>query len=306
MGISLAEFVRGAVHDRLTVAQQSPWMRNRAIRVRVPPLTKLATAQKAEFCFKRPVSVPPARSTSALTFLSFIHELPIRITCQEIRRSEADSRGCSRTCDHEGRADSGMLVNGSAPRVDRSDFGFLIHNSVSGSTSITNAVAGHFCRRSPTRWASSRSASPRRRRAPSPPSRPSTSRADDLTDPAPANTFAHLDSTIVLERSIAELGIYPAVDPLASVSKALAGRHRRRGALRRRPRACSASSSATRTCRTSSRSSASTSSRPRTSRPSTAPARSSASSRSRSRSPRCSPARPASTSPSRRPSAASR
>ncbi|MCH8473942.1 MAG: F0F1 ATP synthase subunit beta [Opitutales bacterium] len=45
--------------------------------------------------------------------------------------------------------------------------------------------------------------------------------ADDLTDPAPANTFAHLDSTIVLERSIAELGIYPAVDPLASFSKAL-------------------------------------------------------------------------------------
>ena len=46
--------------------------------------------------------------------------------------------------------------------------------------------------------------------------------ADDLTDPAPANTFAHLDSTIVLERSIAELGIYPAVDPLFSVSNALA------------------------------------------------------------------------------------
>src|SRR5207249_9605433 len=46
--------------------------------------------------------------------------------------------------------------------------------------------------------------------------------ADDLTDPAPANTFAHLDSTIVLERSIAELGIYPAVDPLASTSKELA------------------------------------------------------------------------------------
>src|SRR6266567_8010707 len=45
--------------------------------------------------------------------------------------------------------------------------------------------------------------------------------ADDLTDPAPANTFAHLDSTIVLERSIAELGIYPAVDPLASTSRAL-------------------------------------------------------------------------------------
>src|SRR5476649_2115483 len=45
--------------------------------------------------------------------------------------------------------------------------------------------------------------------------------ADDLTDPAPATTFAHLDATIVLERSIAELGIFPAVDPLASTSKAL-------------------------------------------------------------------------------------
>ena len=45
--------------------------------------------------------------------------------------------------------------------------------------------------------------------------------ADDLTDPAPATTFAHLDSTIVLERRIQELGIYPAVDPLASNSSAL-------------------------------------------------------------------------------------
>jgi F-type H+-transporting ATPase subunit beta len=45
--------------------------------------------------------------------------------------------------------------------------------------------------------------------------------ADDLTDPAPATTFAHLDATIVLERAIAELGIYPAVDPLASTSRAL-------------------------------------------------------------------------------------
>lgn len=45
--------------------------------------------------------------------------------------------------------------------------------------------------------------------------------ADDLTDPAPANTFAHLDSTIVLDRRIAELAIYPAVDPLGSTSKAL-------------------------------------------------------------------------------------
>jgi F-type H+-transporting ATPase subunit beta len=45
--------------------------------------------------------------------------------------------------------------------------------------------------------------------------------ADDLTDPAPANTFAHLDSTTVLERSIVEKGIYPAVDPLKSTSRAL-------------------------------------------------------------------------------------
>ncbi len=45
--------------------------------------------------------------------------------------------------------------------------------------------------------------------------------ADDLTDPAPANTFAHLDSTTVLERAIVEKGIYPAVDPLNSVSRAL-------------------------------------------------------------------------------------
>jgi F-type H+/Na+-transporting ATPase subunit beta len=46
--------------------------------------------------------------------------------------------------------------------------------------------------------------------------------ADDLTDPAPATTFAHLDATIVLDRAIAELGICPAVDPLASTSRALA------------------------------------------------------------------------------------
>jgi len=43
--------------------------------------------------------------------------------------------------------------------------------------------------------------------------------ADDLTDPAPATAFAHLDATSVLERKIAELGIYPAVDPLASTSR---------------------------------------------------------------------------------------
>jgi len=45
--------------------------------------------------------------------------------------------------------------------------------------------------------------------------------ADDYTDPAPATTFAHLDSTIALERSLAEQGLYPSVDPLASSSRAL-------------------------------------------------------------------------------------
>jgi F-type H+/Na+-transporting ATPase subunit beta len=45
--------------------------------------------------------------------------------------------------------------------------------------------------------------------------------ADDLTDPAPATTFAHLDATTVLSRAISELGIYPAVDPLDSTSTML-------------------------------------------------------------------------------------
>ena len=45
--------------------------------------------------------------------------------------------------------------------------------------------------------------------------------ADDLTDPAPATTFSHLDATSVLSRQIAELGIYPAVDPLDSTSRIL-------------------------------------------------------------------------------------
>ena len=45
--------------------------------------------------------------------------------------------------------------------------------------------------------------------------------ADDITDPAPATTFSHLDSTIVLNRALTEIGIYPAVDPLASTSSAL-------------------------------------------------------------------------------------
>ena len=60
--------------------------------------------------------------------------------------------------------------------------------------------------------------------------------ADDLTDPAPATTFAHLDATIVLERAIAELGIYPAVDPLASTSRALDAGNCGAGTLRGRPR----------------------------------------------------------------------
>src|SRR5213082_2905401 len=45
--------------------------------------------------------------------------------------------------------------------------------------------------------------------------------ADDITDPAPATAFAHLDATTVLSRQIAELGIYPAVDPLSSTSRIL-------------------------------------------------------------------------------------
>src|ERR1700756_5919377 len=45
--------------------------------------------------------------------------------------------------------------------------------------------------------------------------------ADDLTDPAPATTFSHLDATTVLSRQIVELGIYPAVDPLDSTSRVL-------------------------------------------------------------------------------------
>jgi F0F1-type ATP synthase beta subunit len=48
--------------------------------------------------------------------------------------------------------------------------------------------------------------------------------ADDLTDPAPATTFAHLDAQTVLSRAITELGIYPAVDPLESTSRMLDAR----------------------------------------------------------------------------------
>ena len=114
--------------------------------------------------------------------------------------------------------------------------------------------------------------------------------ADDLTDPAPATTFAHLDATIVLERSIAELGIYPAVDPLASTSRALAPEVVGAGALRRRARACRRCCSASRICRTSSPFSAWTNCRPKTRSPSSARARSSGSSASRSARRRSSPA----------------
>ena len=62
--------------------------------------------------------------------------------------------------------------------------------------------------------------------------------ADDLTDPSPATTFAHLDATLVLSRQIAELGIYPAVDPLDSTSRHSRSASRRRRALQRR--ACGA------------------------------------------------------------------
>jgi F-type H+-transporting ATPase subunit beta len=113
--------------------------------------------------------------------------------------------------------------------------------------------------------------------------------ADDLTDPAPATAFAHLDATTVLNRAITEKGIYPAVDPLDSTSTILAPR-RRRGATTRWPARSSACCSATRICRTSSRSSAWTSCRRTTRSPWRAPARSSASWASRSTSPRRSPA----------------
>ena len=88
--------------------------------------------------------------------------------------------------------------------------------------------------------------------------------ADDLTDPAPAATFTHLDATTVLSRAITEKGIYPAVDPLDSTSRILTRDAVGERALRGRDRASRRSSSATRTCRTSSPSSAWTSSPTRT------------------------------------------
>ena len=98
--------------------------------------------------------------------------------------------------------------------------------------------------------------------------------ADDLTDPAPATSFAHLDATTVLNRAISELGIYPAVDPLDSTQPRARAARRRPGALRNRPRASSRCCSATSRCRTSSRSWAWTSCPKRISSPSPARARS--------------------------------
>jgi F-type H+/Na+-transporting ATPase subunit beta len=88
--------------------------------------------------------------------------------------------------------------------------------------------------------------------------------ADDLTDPAPATSFAHLDATTVLSRAIAEKGIYPAVDPLDSTSRMLDPRIVGEEHYAS-PARCRRSCSATSRCRTSSPSSAWTSCRKRTS-----------------------------------------
>ena len=88
--------------------------------------------------------------------------------------------------------------------------------------------------------------------------------ADDYTDPAPFTTFTHLDATTELSRQIAALGIYPAVDPLASTSNILAPEIVGRAPLRRAPGGCRRCCSATRSSRTSSPSSVSTSSPRRT------------------------------------------
>ena len=89
--------------------------------------------------------------------------------------------------------------------------------------------------------------------------------ADDITDPAPHTAFAHLDATTVLSRPLTALGIYPAVDPLDSTSRALDPADRRCRALSGRAPRSSRSCSATRTSRTSSPSSASTNCPKRTS-----------------------------------------
>ena len=79
--------------------------------------------------------------------------------------------------------------------------------------------------------------------------------ADDLTDPAPAASFAHLDATTTLNRAISELGIYPAVDPLDSTSRVLEPARRRRRSTTKPPAAFRKRCRSTSRCRTSSRSS---------------------------------------------------
>jgi F-type H+/Na+-transporting ATPase subunit beta len=74
---------------------------------------------------------------------------------------------------------------------------------------------------SPRKWAPSKNALPPPNAALSPRCKPSTCPADDPTDPAPATTFAHLDSTISLDRQLSAQALYPAVDPLQSYSKIL-------------------------------------------------------------------------------------
>ena len=114
--------------------------------------------------------------------------------------------------------------------------------------------------------------------------------ADDITDPAAAAVFTHLDATTVLSRQIAEKGIYPAVDPLASTSRILYPYYVGRGALRGGAGGAAGASSATATCRISSPSSGTTSSRRKTRPPWRGRGASSASSASRSSSPNSSPA----------------
>ncbi len=118
--------------------------------------------------------------------------------------------------------------------------------------------------------------------------------ADDLTDPSPATTFAHLDATVVLSRDIAALGIYPAVDPLDSTS-ASSTRWSSVKSTTPPPAPCRVRCSATRNCATSSPFWAWTNWLRKTSWPWPAPVRSSVSCRSRSTWPKCSPARRAST-----------
>ena len=103
--------------------------------------------------------------------------------------------------------------------------------------------------------------------------------ADDLTDPAPAASFAHLDATTVLNRAISEKGIYPAVDPLDSHLAHLGSARRRRRPLPRRARSAAHPADATSRCRTSSPFWAWTNSRKTTRCSSPAPARSNASCR---------------------------